>query len=122
MKHSEWIPTMCYQCKAECAIIARVEDGVLKEIRGNPRAHGKVCVKGMAGVSLEYSPDRLTYPMKRVGERGEGKFERISWDEAIDIISQKLKNLKDRGDAHKLTRSEERRVGKECRSRWSPYH
>ena len=56
MKKSEWIPTVCYQCKAECAIIARVEDGVLKEIRGNPRARGKACVKGMAGVSLEYSP------------------------------------------------------------------
>ena len=103
MKKSEWIPTVCYQCKAECAIIARVEDGKLKEIRGNPKARGKACVKGMAGVSSEYSSDRLTYPMKRMGERGEGKFERISWDEAIDIIFQKLKDLKDRGDAHKLT-------------------
>jgi thiosulfate reductase/polysulfide reductase chain A len=103
MKSSEWIPTMCYQCKAECAIIARVENGVLKEIRGNPRARGKACVKGMSGVSLEYSPDRLKYPMKRTGERGEGNFERISWDEALDSITQKLKDLKDRGDAHKLT-------------------
>jgi thiosulfate reductase/polysulfide reductase chain A len=105
MKTSEWIPTVCYQCKAECAIIARVEDGTLKEIRGNPRARGKACVKGMSGVSTEYSSDRLTYPMKRVGERGEGKFERISWDEALDIMTQKLKDLKDRGEAHKLTAS-----------------
>lgn len=103
MKKSEWIPTVCYQCKAECAIIARVEDGVLKEIRGNPRARGKACVKGMSGVSLEYSPDRLDYPMKRIGERGEGKFERISWDEALDIMTLKLKDIRDRGEAHKLT-------------------
>ncbi len=105
MNKSEWIPTVCYQCKAECAIIARVEDGVLKEIRGNPRARGKACVKGMSGVSMAYSPDRLDYPMKRIGERGEGKFERISWDEALNIMTQKLKELRDRGEAHKLTAS-----------------
>lgn len=103
MKNSEWIPTVCYQCKAECAIVARVEDGVLKEIKGNPRARGKACVKGMSGVSLEYSQDRLLYPLKRVGERGAGDFERISWEEALDIITQKLRELKDRGEAHKLT-------------------
>lgn len=103
MQKSGWIPTMCYQCKAECAILARVEDGVVKEIRGNPRGRGKVCVKGMAGVSLQYSPDRLTDPMKRVGERGQGKFEKISWDEATDIIVSKLKDLQGRGESHKLT-------------------
>jgi len=102
---SQWIPTMCYQCKAECAILARVEDGVLKEIRGNPRGRGKACVKGMAGVSLEYSPERLTRPLKRVGKRGEGKFEPCSWDEALDAITAKLADLRDRGEAHKLTAS-----------------
>jgi thiosulfate reductase/polysulfide reductase chain A len=103
MERSQWIPTVCYQCKGECAIIARVENGILKEVRGNPKARGKACVKGMAGVSLEYSPDRLLYPLKRVGKRGEGKFERISWDEAMSIMEQKLRGLRDRGDAHKLT-------------------
>ncbi len=105
MSKSEWIPTLCYQCKSECAIIARVEDGMLKEVRGNPHVHGKACVKAMSGVSLEYSPDRLTHPLKRVGERGEGKFERISWDEALDIMTRKLQELKDRGESHKLTAS-----------------
>ncbi len=99
----KWIPTVCYQCKAECAILARIVDNNLKEIRGNPRAYGKACVKGMAGVSLEYSPDRLLYPMKRVGERGEGKFERISWDEAMNVLISKLKELQERGEQHKLT-------------------
>ena len=103
--NSRWIPTMCYQCKAECAILARVENGVLKEVRGNPRARGKACVKGMAGVSLEYSPDRLTRPLKRVGKRGEGKFEPCSWDEALHAITAKLRDLRDRGEAHKLTAS-----------------
>ncbi|MBW2072306.1 MAG: molybdopterin-dependent oxidoreductase [Deltaproteobacteria bacterium] len=103
MNKTEWIPTACYQCKAECAILARVEGGKLKEIRGNPRARGKACVKGMAGVSLQYSPERLKYPMKRVGQRGEGKFARIPWEEAMDIITGKLQELRERGEAHKLT-------------------
>lgn len=105
MNTSTWVPTACYQCKAECPILVRVEDGKVKEVRGNPKAHGKACVKGMAGIALEYSPDRLLYPMKRVGKRGEGKFERISWDEALDIITEKLRDLRDRGEAHKLTAS-----------------
>ncbi len=105
MVQDGWHPTMCYQCKAECAILARIENGRVKEIRGNPRGRGKACVKGMAGVSLQYNADRLTHPLKRVGKRGEGKFERITWDEALDMLTAKLKDLKDRGEAHKLTAS-----------------
>jgi thiosulfate reductase/polysulfide reductase chain A len=105
MKKDGWIPTMCYQCKAECAILARVEDGVLKEVRGNPRGRGKACVKGMAGVSLEYSPDRVTRPLKRVGKRGEGTIAPCSWDEALDAMTAKLTDLRDRGLAHTLTAS-----------------
>ena len=105
MAKDGWIPTACYQCKAECAIMALVEKGKVKEIRGNPKARGKACVKGMSGVSLEYNKDRLTRPLKRVGKRGEGKFEPISWDEALDMLTAKLKDLKDRGEAHKLTAS-----------------
>ena len=103
MEKTGWIPTACYQCKAECAILVRVQDGKIKEIRGNPRHRGKACVKGMAGISLQYAKERLTQPLKRVGERGENKFEEISWDEAMDILTDKLKALKDRGEAHKLT-------------------
>ena len=105
MNNSEWIPTACYQCKAECAIQTRIEDGVLKEIRGNPLLGCKACVKGMSGVSLQYNPDRLTHPLKRVGKRGEGKFEKIGWDEAMNIMADKLTRLKERGEAHKLTAS-----------------
>jgi len=78
MHEDKWIPTICYQCKAECAILARVENGVVKEVKGNPLAKGKMCVKGMAGITTLYSGERLKYPLKRIGERGEGKFERIS--------------------------------------------
>jgi thiosulfate reductase / polysulfide reductase chain A len=103
MYEDGWVPTVCYQCKAECAILARVENGVVKEIKGNPRAKGKVCVKGMAGITTNYSAERLKHPMKRVGERGSGKFERISWDEAMNIMENKLTELRGRGEAHKFT-------------------
>jgi thiosulfate reductase / polysulfide reductase chain A len=105
MSESRWIPTVCYQCKAECCILVRVEDGVAKEVKGNPRARGKMCVKGMAGITSLYSGERLKYPMKRVGERGSGKFERITWDEAMDIMEKKLRELIARGEAHKFTYS-----------------
>ncbi|MDY0274380.1 MAG: molybdopterin-dependent oxidoreductase [Desulfomicrobium sp.] len=105
MHEDKWIPTICYQCKAECAILARVENGVVKEVKGNPLAKGKMCVKGMAGITTLYSGERLKYPLKRIGERGEGKFERISWDEAMDIMEKKLRELRDRGEMHKFTYS-----------------
>jgi len=105
MRENKWIPTVCYQCKAECAILARVEDGVVKEVKGNPKARGKMCVKGMAGITTLYSQERLKHPMKRVGERGEGKFERISWDEALNIMEKKLRELMARGEGHKFTYS-----------------
>ena len=105
MYEDGWIPTICYQCKAECAILARVENGVVKEVKGNPRGRGKVCVKGMAGITSLYSSERLKHPMKRVGERGSGQFEQITWDEAMDIMETKLTELRGRGEAHKFTYS-----------------
>ncbi|MEN6321343.1 MAG: molybdopterin-dependent oxidoreductase [Syntrophaceae bacterium] len=105
MVNDGWHPTVCYQCKAECAIIAKIENGKVTEVKGHPKKRGKVCVKGMAGITLQYSKDRLTHPLRRVGERGEGKFEKISWDAAMDIIEEKLRSLYDRGEAHKLTYS-----------------
>jgi len=102
---SEWKPTICYQCKAECPILVEVEDGQVKGIKGNPDGgqFGKICPKGAAGRLLEYSPDRLLYPMKRAGERGENKWTRISWDEAMDTITAQLKSLQDRGLQHTFT-------------------
>jgi thiosulfate reductase/polysulfide reductase chain A len=85
--------------------LVKVEDGIVKQIRGNPAGgqYSKVCVKGASGYLLQYSPDRLLYPMKRAGERGENKWTRITWDEALDTITAKLKELQDRGEQHKLT-------------------
>ncbi|HHH50069.1 MAG TPA: DMSO reductase, partial [Saprospiraceae bacterium] len=85
----EAIPSACWQCVSRCAIIAYVKNDRLLKIEGNPaslRNEGKVCAKGQAGVNQIYNPDRVLYPLKRIGERGSGKWEKISWEEAMDLL------------------------------------
>ncbi|MFQ6083850.1 MAG: molybdopterin-dependent oxidoreductase, partial [Candidatus Aminicenantia bacterium] len=94
------IPSACWQCVARDGIIGYVEDCKLVKIEGNPalpRTNGKLCARGQAGINQVYNPDRILYPMKRVGKRGEGKWKRITWEEAINEVTAKLKELKDNG-------------------------
>ncbi len=94
------IPTACWQCVTRDSMMGYVEDGRLKKLEGHPgsiRTLGKLCAKGQAGVNQVYFPDRILHPMQRVGKRGEHKWKRISWDEALDIIASKLKPLRDAG-------------------------
>jgi molybdopterin-containing oxidoreductase family molybdopterin binding subunit len=76
-----------------CGILAHVkEDRVVKVSPAdfpNPR-YRRICLRGLSSLEVTYHPDRLKYPMKRVGERGAGNFERISWDEALDTIAEKF--------------------------------
>ncbi|MDI6728217.1 MAG: molybdopterin-dependent oxidoreductase [Thermodesulfovibrionales bacterium] len=84
-------------CPAECGIEMWVKDGKIAKIYGNkavPMNDGTACAKGASGQQLVYSPYRLKYPMIRVGERGSGKFKRVTWDEAIDYIGKKLTDIK----------------------------
>ena len=88
-KQLKAVPSACWGCVTRDGIIGYVEDGRLKKIEGNPklpRTNGKLCSKGQAGVNIVYNPDRLLYPLKRVGKRGEGKWKRVSWDEALDLL------------------------------------
>ena len=99
-KERKAIPTACWQCVTRDAAIGYVEDGRLVKLEGNPnsiRTLGKLCARGQAGVNQVYFPDRILYPMKRVGKRGEHKWQRISWDEALDTIAARLKPLRDAG-------------------------
>ncbi len=94
------VPSACWQCVTRDGIVGFLEDGILKKIEGNPklpRTGGVLCAKGQAGVNQLYDPDRILYPMKRVGPRGSGKWKRISWDEAKKEIVTKMKKLKDEG-------------------------
>ena len=77
--------------------MAEVADGKLLKLQGNPHhpmTKGKLCARGNAGVALLNDPDRLKYPQIRVGDRGEGRFKRVSWDEALDFLAERLNDLK----------------------------
>lgn len=83
--------------------MVHVEAGRIVKITGDPDSplnKGQLCMKGPASIQQVYHPDRLKYPMKRAGERGEGKWERITWDEAYDILAQKLRKIIDEDGAH----------------------
>jgi anaerobic selenocysteine-containing dehydrogenase len=93
------IPTFCAMCgpSAGCGIQAVVRDGKFVGIESWPEAplnHGKNCPKAHAAPQWVYSEQRLKHPMKRIGAKGEGKFQRISWDEALDTVAAKLKEQK----------------------------
>jgi anaerobic selenocysteine-containing dehydrogenase len=85
-------------CPDTCSLLINVDSGKGSHLRGDP-AHpvtrGFLCGKVARYLDREYSPDRLLYPQKRVGAKGEGKFERISWDEALDTIADRLRRVSD---------------------------
>ena len=91
--------TMCDICTPgpQCGVDAYVKDGKIIKIEGTecyPTNRGALCTKGASGRQFVYREDRIQYPMKRVGERGEGKFERISWDEAFELVAKGLNEVK----------------------------
>ena len=91
------IATNCEMCFWRCGVLAEVANGKVLKLEGNPDhplTHGRLCARGNAGPKLLYDPDRLKYPMLRVGERGQGRFKRISWDEALDFLAERLAELK----------------------------
>ncbi len=95
------IKTDCILCVWGCGINAYVEDGKLVRVEGmaeHPLNEGVLCPRGEHLVDYIYSPDRLKYPVKKVN----GEWERISWDEALDIIAGKLQQVKDEYGAHTL--------------------
>ena len=83
-----------HDCPDTCGMLVTVEDGRATKIQGDPTmpfTEGTLCTKVSHYLERTYSPDRLLYPMKRVGRKGEGKFRRVSWDEALDEIAARLK-------------------------------
>jgi len=85
-----------HDCPDTCAMVYEVSDDKLVSVKGNkthPMTRGTLCVKVKDYEKRHYHPDRLLYPHKRVGEKGEKKFERISWEEAIDTIHNKWSQI-----------------------------
>jgi len=104
-KFRQAIPSTCLQCPARCGILGFVEGGRLVKIQGNPKNpnnRGRLCAKGQAGINLLYNPDRVLQPLKRAGSRGEGRWKRVSWEEAFEEVASRLKELRRRGSPQGL--------------------
>jgi len=100
-----WKTSTCGMCSAGCGIIVRTREHKANKIEGNPLHpvnRGALCARGQAGLEVLYNPDRIKGPMKRVGERGEGKWEEISWDEAVKEVTDKLREIKQQGRANRI--------------------
>ncbi|WP_431479310.1 molybdopterin-containing oxidoreductase family protein [Massilia eburnea] len=88
--------TCPHDCPDTCALLVTVEDGVATEVKGDPdhpTTAGVLCTKVSRYTERTYAPDRLLYPLRRTGKKGEGKFERISWEQALDEIAARLQPL-----------------------------
>jgi len=94
-RHYSIVPTTCFNCESACGLLAYVDkdSNEVRKFEGNPHhpgSRGRNCAKGPATINQINDTERILYPMKRVGERGEGKWERITWDQALDEISEKI--------------------------------
>ena len=81
------VRTVCQGCHSECGVLVHLENGKIEKIKGDPEhpdSRGYICVKGIHYAHFVYHPDRLKYPLKRAGGKGEGRWKRMSWDRALD--------------------------------------
>ena len=88
---------ICGMCTVRCPMMSVVDDGKLVTIHGNPHAagvKGALCARGAAGMALVNDDERPQFPMIRVGARGEGKWRRATWDEALTYVAEKLAKIK----------------------------
>jgi anaerobic selenocysteine-containing dehydrogenase len=89
--------SVCRSCHGGCGTLLHVKDGVLVKVAGDPQSplnHGRLCPIGTVTGDIVNHPDRLKYPQRRVGPRGSGQWKRISWDEALDEIVERLNAIR----------------------------
>jgi len=96
MKEYSCIPTICFNCESACGLLAYVDKatGQIDKFEGNPvhpGSRGRTCAKGPATLNQVQDTERILYPLKRVGKRGEGHFERTTWDEALAAIGARVR-------------------------------
>ncbi|MHC4958876.1 MAG: molybdopterin-dependent oxidoreductase [Planctomycetota bacterium] len=90
------VPTICFNCESACGLLAYIDKdtGEVTKFEGNPvhpGSRGRVCAKGPATKNQVDDPDRILYPLKRVGPRGSGQFERVGWDEVLDTLAARIR-------------------------------
>jgi anaerobic selenocysteine-containing dehydrogenase len=94
--HYMLVPTTCFNCESACGLLAYVDRETLqiRKFEGNPEhpgSRGRNCAKGPATLNQVVDPDRILYPLKRAGARGEGKWEQVSWDEVLDDLAGRIR-------------------------------
>jgi len=95
-KHYSIIPTICFNCEAGCGLIAYVDKqtNLIRKFEGNPAhpgSRGRNCAKGPATLNQVNDPERILYPLRRAGKRGEGKWERVTWDTVLDDLATRIR-------------------------------
>jgi anaerobic selenocysteine-containing dehydrogenase len=95
------VPTICFNCESGCGLLAYVDKDTyeIRKFEGNPThpgSRGRNCAKGPATHNQVYDPERILYPLKRTGKRGEGRWERISWEQALSEIAEKMRESRSR--------------------------
>ncbi|MDG2208023.1 MAG: molybdopterin-dependent oxidoreductase [Pirellulales bacterium] len=118
---AEKVPGMCQLCSTVCGIVGYVKEDRLLKIEGNPNdpnSRGHLCARGHAGLNHQYHPERLLYPLRRVGKRGEGKWKRISWEEALDEIAESLKKVRQSGHPEEFAFHQGRQRSKDAIKRF----
>jgi thiosulfate reductase/polysulfide reductase chain A len=101
--------SLCFMCSVRCPIKVQVKDGQVSWIEGNPHVagmEGSLCPRGAAGPSLLYDDQRLQSPLIREGKRGEGKWRKASWDEALDMVGEKLTSIIKKHGGHSVVLGE----------------
>lgn len=99
------VRSTCQLCLTGCGVLVHMKDGKPVKIEGdpeNPVNKGVLCAKGLASIEILNHPARLNHPLKRVGEKGAGKWQRITWDEALDTIATKMKEAKEKYGAESV--------------------
>ena len=103
-----WIvPSICFNCESACGILAYVDQQTLevRKIEGNPvhpGSRGRTCAKGVVTPNQLEDPDRILYPLRRTGERGGGKWEQVSWSDALEDIGGRIRRAILEGRRHEL--------------------
>lgn len=100
-----WVLTTCGLCRAGCGLRVRVVGGRAVKVEGNPESPvnvGGVCARGQAGVALPYHPERVRAPLRRAGQRGENRWQEMSWQGAIATLTAKLADIRTAGEPQSL--------------------
>src|SRR5215208_2239123 len=95
-RHYSLVPTTCFNCESACGLLAYIDkvSGEVQKFEGNPEhpgSRGRNCAKGPATLNQVTDPDRILYPLKRAGKRGEGRWVQVSWDEALDHLAGRIR-------------------------------